>query len=110
MSEQFHDDDIEFDFFEEVDTREQEPLERPREQGPGGPPPRPPRSSDGSGLTPRARLIGLIAVAVLVVLGLVFLIVSCTGEGKASTYKTYMEKMSSVAGGMNLPPGMNLGL
>ena len=97
MSEQFHDDDIEFDFFEEVDTHEQVPPERPRDQGSGGPPPRPPRSSQGSGLTPRARLIGLIAVAVLVVLGLVFLIVSCTGEGKTSTYKTYMEKMSAVA-------------
>ena len=97
MSEQFHDDDIEFDFFEEVDTHEQVPPERPRESGPGGSPPRPPRSSQGSGLTPRARLIGLIAFAVIVVLGLVFLIVSCTGEGKTSTYETYMEKMSGVA-------------
>ena len=94
MSEQFHDDDIEFDFFEEVDTREQESPVRPREQGPGGPPPRPPHES---GITPRTRLIGLIAIAVLVVLGLVFLIVSCTGEGKKSTYEAYVEKMAAVA-------------
>jgi hypothetical protein len=97
MSEQFHDDDIEFDFFEEVDTREQEPSDRPRDERPGGPPPRPPRSPQGGGLTPRARLIALIAVAVIAVLALVFLIVSCTGEGKKSTYESYAGKMSAIA-------------
>ena len=88
MSEQFHDDDIEFDFFdEEVDTREQPPPQRARRSGrAGGPPPRPPRQSPG-GMTPRTRLIGLIAVAVLLVIGLVFLIVSCTGRAKKSTYE-----------------------
>ena len=98
MSEQYHDDDIEFDFFEdEVDTREQPPTERSRDDGPPGAPPRPPRRSQGAGITPRARLIGLIAAAVLIVILLVFLILSCTGEGKKGTYETYMTKMTAVA-------------
>jgi hypothetical protein len=97
MSEQFHDDDIEFDFFEEVDTREQPPPERSRDDGPPGAPPRPPRRSQGSGISPRARLIGLIAAGVLIVILLVFLILSCTGEGKKGTYETYMTKMTAVA-------------
>ncbi len=97
MSEQFHDDDIEFDFFdEEGDTREQTPSQPPQERTGGGPPPRPPRQSPG-GMSPRARLIGLIAVAVLLVIGLVFLIVSCTGDSKKSTYDGYMKDMSGVA-------------
>ena len=96
MNEQFHDDDIEFDFFEEVDTREQTPPQHPRRSGRRGPPPRPPRQSQG-GMSPRARLIGLIAVAVLLVIGLVFLIVSCTGDSKKSTYEGYMKDMSVVA-------------
>jgi hypothetical protein len=98
MSEQFHDDDIEFDFFEEVDTHEQAPTQRVAEQRTGGgPPPRPPRQPQGAGLTPRTRLIGLIAVVVLLVIGLVFLIVSCTGKGKKSTYESYTEDMAAVA-------------
>jgi len=97
MSEQFPDDDIEFDFFEEVDTREQTPPERSRDEGPPGAPPRPPRRPRGSGITPRARLIGLIAAAVLVVILLVFLILSCTGEGKKGTYEAYMSKMTAIA-------------
>jgi hypothetical protein len=98
MSEQFHDDDIESDFFEEVDTREQEPTDGPREpSGPGGPPPRQPRPTRGGGLTPRARLIVLIGVAVVAVLALVFLIVSCTGSGKKSSYEGYVEKMAPIA-------------
>jgi hypothetical protein len=98
MSEQFHDDDIQFDFFEEGDTREQASSQRVTEERTGGgTPPRPPRQPQGAGLTPRARLIGLIAVVVLLVIGLVFLIVSCTGKGKKSTYESYTKDMSAVA-------------
>jgi hypothetical protein len=97
MSEQFHDDDIEFDFFEDVDTREQAPEERPREERPSGGPPRPPRRPSGPSVTPKARLIGLIAFAVIVVILLVFLILSCTGEGKKGTYENYMQDMTAVA-------------
>jgi hypothetical protein len=97
MSEQFHDDDIEFDFFEEVDTRERPPDPRPRDSGPGEPPAAPPRRPSSGGVSPRVRLIGLIALGVLLVLALVFLIVRCTGEGKKSTYEAYMTDMRAVA-------------
>ena len=101
MTEPFHDDDIEFDFFEDVDTRETAPEESAYEERPSGggqPPPRRPRRTAGPGVTPRARLIGLIVVAVLVVVLLVFLILSCTGEGKKGTYENYMTDMAAVAG------------
>ncbi len=64
MSER--DSDIEFDFFEEPDTREGAAAEeRPRRRG-RRPPVRPP-----TGLTPLLRLIGLISFAILIVLLLV---------------------------------------
>ncbi|HEU0304156.1 MAG TPA: CARDB domain-containing protein [Gaiellaceae bacterium] len=104
MSERFSDDDIEFDFFEDVeDTREQSPPdwlddepEAPRDQ------PRAPRrqpGGPGGGLTPRGRLIALVAGAVALAILLVFLILSCTGEGKKGTYENYMEDMRAVANG-----------
>jgi hypothetical protein len=104
MSERFSDDDIEFDFFEDVDTSEQSPpdwlhedQQEPEEQ------PRAPRrqtgGNGGGGLSPRGRLIALIGGAVVLAILLVFLILSCTGEGKAGTYENYMEKMRGVATG-----------
>jgi hypothetical protein len=65
MSDQFHDDDIEFDFFEDVDTREEPaPQEQPvREERPPGGPRRPAQRPSGPGMPPKARLIGLIAAA-----------------------------------------------
>ena len=106
MSERFSDDDIEFDFFEDVDTHEQSPpdwlhdeQEPPREEEP-----RPPRRQQGGGggtggLSPRGRLIALVAGAVVLALLLVFLILSCTGEGKKGTYEGYMEDIAVVANG-----------
>src|SRR5215510_14244129 len=67
-------DDIEFDFFEESDTRET-PEERPR-RGPR-PPVRPP-----TGLTPLLRLIGLISFAILIVLLLVLWVNGCREDKK----------------------------
>jgi hypothetical protein len=105
MSERF-DDDIEFDFFEDVDTSEQSPPDwlheeekQPREQ------PRQPRRQSGgtggggTGLSPRGRLIALIGGAVVLAILLVFLILSCTGEGKKGTYEAYMTDMTVVANG-----------
>ena len=103
MSERFHDDDIEFDFFEDVDTSEQSPPDwlheeekQPQEQ------PRAPRRQTGggggsTGLSPRGRLIALIGGAVVLAILLVFLILSCTGEGKKGTYENYMTDMTAVA-------------
>jgi hypothetical protein len=104
MSERFPDDDIEFDFFEDVDTREQSPPDwlhdeeqAPREQP--RPPRRQPGGGGGGGLSPRGRLIALIGGAVVLAILLVFLILSCTGEGKKGTYENYMDEMTTVANG-----------
>lgn len=105
MSERFPDEDIEFDFFED-DTSEQSPPdwlhEEPQVQEEQ---PRPPRRQQGGGggggpgLSPRGRLIALIGGAVVIAILLVFLILSCTGEGKAGRYENYMDDMTTVANG-----------
>jgi hypothetical protein len=81
--------DIEFDFFEEPDTRETE--ERPRRRRPR-PPVRPP-----TGLTPLLRLIGLISFAILIVLLLVVWINGCREDQRKDTYKDYVEKVDDYA-------------
>jgi hypothetical protein len=89
MSER--DSDIEFDFFDEGETREAD-AERPRRRGPR-PPVRPP-----AGLTPLLRLIGLISFAILVVLLLVFWVNSCREDRRKDAYRDYVEDMSTLAG------------
>jgi hypothetical protein len=79
-------DDIEFDFFEESDTRET-PEERPR-RGPR-PPVRPP-----TGLTPLLRLIGLISFAILIVLLLVLWVNGCREDKRKDAYRHYVEKVA----------------
>jgi hypothetical protein len=81
--------DIEFDFFEEPDTRETE--ERPRRRGPR-PPVRPP-----TGLTPLLRLIGLISFAILIVLLLVVWINGCREDQRKDAYRDYVEKVDDYA-------------
>jgi hypothetical protein len=93
-------DDFEFDFFDEPDeetiTQRRGPVRAP--QGPKsksrGPrrPSRPP-----SGLTPILRLVGLIAVAILVVVLLVFWIQGCQNDAKANAYKNYMADVAAIA-------------
>jgi hypothetical protein len=92
-----NDTDIDFDFFEdEPPTQETSRTERliPR-RGPRGPqqPPRAPTN-----LTPLLRLIGLIAFAILIVVLLVLWVQSCQESSKDKTYKSYMGKVSDVAG------------
>jgi CARDB len=92
-----NDTDIDFDFFEdEPPTQESSRTEGliPR-RGPRGPqqPPKAPTN-----LTPLLRLIGLIAFAILVVVLLVIWVQSCQETGKDKTYKSYMGKVSDVAG------------
>lgn len=96
MSETFHDEDIEFDFFEDLETREKPPPEA-REGAPGPRRPgRPPRRPAGPGLSPRARLAGLVAFAVVVIVLLVFLISSCGGS-KRGKYERYMASVAALA-------------
>lgn len=81
--------DIEFDFFEEPDTRETE--ERPRRRRPR-PPVRPP-----TGLTPLLRLIGLISFAILIVLLLVVWINGCREDQRKDAYRDYVQKVDDYA-------------
>jgi hypothetical protein len=63
--------------------------------GDDGPPraPRPP----ATGLVPLARLVGLIAIAIVVVVGLVFWIGSCQGKSKQAEYRSYADKVKAIA-------------
>jgi hypothetical protein len=89
MSER--DSDIEFDFFDEPETREATEAERPRRRGPR-PPVRPP-----AGLTPLLRLIGLISFAILIVVLLVFWVNSCREDRRKDTYRDYIENVTTLA-------------
>jgi hypothetical protein len=85
------DTDIEFDFFEESETREPERRERRLRRGP----PRPPRPPEG--MTPLLRLVGLIVLAVAVIVAAVLLIDNLRGDGKESRYEDYMTDVALVA-------------
>jgi hypothetical protein len=95
MSER--DSDIEFDFFDEQEAGERPPSpDRPRsERAPGGPPPR--RPSEGHGIPPTARLVGLIAFGILIIVLLVLWVQSCSSTSKKSAYKTYLGKVAVLA-------------
>jgi len=92
MSER--DTDIEFDFFEEPETREAARPERPARTRPRGP--RPPMRTP-QGLTPLLRLVGLIAFAIVIVVLLVYAIQGCQSSGKHSKYEGYMSKVAEIA-------------
>ena len=101
----YNDDDIEFDFFDEPETveatqrRRLPRLELPGGRGGGGErPPRPPMRAP-TGLVPLARLVGLIAIAIVIVVGLVFWVGSCQGKSKQSEYKSYVDKVRTIANG-----------
>jgi hypothetical protein len=96
-----HDDDFEFDFFDEPDeetiTQRRGPVRAPQraKRAPRGPR-RPP-----AGFTPILRLVGLIALAILVVVLLVFWIQGCQNDAKTSAYKNYMADVSGIARASN---------
>src|SRR5437763_7107182 len=100
------DDDLEFEFFDEPETveatqrRRLPRLEMPGNRGGGGDdrPPRPPRSGGGpTGLVPLARLVGLIAIAIAVVVGLVFWVDSCQGKSTHDEYASYSAEVKTIA-------------
>ena len=99
----YDDDDIEFDFFDEPETVEATQRRRlPRLEMPGGGrgggerPPRPPLQTP-TGLVPLARLVGLIAIAIAIVVGLVFWVGACQGKSKQGDYKSYADKVRAIA-------------
>src|SRR2546423_13596407 len=86
-------DDIEFDFFDEPETREDAQGQRAQRRT-GGPPRRPLRPP--AGFTPLLRLAGLIAFAILIVVLLVFWVQSCQGASKRSAYRKYMQAVPTI--------------
>jgi hypothetical protein len=102
MSTYDDDDDLEFDFFDEPETAEATQrrrlprLERPGGRGGGERPPRPPMRTP-SGLVPLARLVGLIAVAIVIVVALVFWVSSCQGRSKHDEYQSYAASVKAIA-------------
>ena len=99
-----HDDDeIEFDFFDEPETVEatQRGRRLPRRDrsgdgGSGDGPKRPPLRVP-TGLIPLARLVGLIALAIAVVVALVFWVGACQGKNKHDDYAAYAAKVKTIA-------------
>jgi len=100
----YDDDNIEFDFFDEPETAEATGrrrlprLERPGGRGGGERPPRAPLRAP-TGLVPLARLVGLIAIAIVIVVGLVFWVGSCQGKSKQAEYQSYAEKVRTLTKG-----------
>lgn len=96
------DDDIEFDFFDEPETVEatQRGRRLPRRGG-GGEGPRRPQLHAPTGLVPLARLVGLIAIAIAIVVGLVFWVGACQGKNKHADYAAYATKVSAIAQSSN---------
>ena len=94
------DDIIEFDFFDEPETEQatqRRPAVRPGQSGrPGGGGPRRPTFRTPQGVTPLLRLILLIALAIFVVIVLVFWVQSCRSESKTNAYRDYMADMKTV--------------
>jgi len=95
-----HDDDIQFDFFEDEpatsETAQQSKVRLPRRGGSngngGGSSLAPPR-----GPAPLLRLLGLVAVAVGVILLFAVLINSCAGTSRKDSYASYMGDVQQIA-------------
>jgi len=90
------DDDTQLEFFDEPETQEapDRPRRRMRPRRPGGPrrPTQPPH-----GAVALARLAGFVALAIAVVVGLVFWVGSCQGKSKHDEYKSYMDNVQPIA-------------
>ena len=105
----FDDNDIEFDFFDEPETvettrrgrRRPRPEPQPGRSGGGGDGPRRPPLRAPTGIVPLARLVGLIAIAIVVVVALVFWVGACQGKSKHDEYAAYASKVRTIAQSSN---------
>ncbi len=89
------DDRTELEFFDEPETleasgRRRRRIRPPRKSGPRRPPPPP-------GAVALARLAGFVALAIAVVVGLVFWVGSCQGKSKHDEYASYMNDLRPIA-------------
>ena len=100
----FDDDNIEFDFFDEPETVEASQrgrrLPRRDRSGDGGGPRKPPMRTP-TGLVPLARLVGLIAIAIAIVVALVFWVGACQGKSKQADYAAYAASVKTIAQSSN---------
>ena len=90
------DDDTQLEFFEEPETlespgRQRRRMRPSRPSGPRRPSPPPP------GAVALARLAGFVALAIAVVIGLVFWVGSCQGKSKHDEYSSYMNDLRPLA-------------
>jgi hypothetical protein len=100
------DDDIEFNFFDEPETVEASQRgrrlpRRDRSGDGGGDGPRRPPMQTPTGLIPLARLVGLIAIAIAIVVALVFWVGACQGKSKHDDYVSYATKVKAIAQSSN---------
>src|SRR5207249_2565868 len=94
----FDDENIEFDLFDEPETEEaSRPRRRVRRERSG--PPRPP--GPPTGLVPLARLVGLIAIAIAIVVAFVFWVGACQGKSTHDQYASYATRVRTVAASSN---------
>ncbi len=97
----YDDDEIEFDFFDEPETAEATQrgrrLPRRGRGRDGGDGPRRPPLRAPTGLVPLARLVGLIAIAIALVVALVFWVGACQGKNKHDEYASYASKVREIA-------------
>jgi hypothetical protein len=95
-----YDEDTELEFFEEPETvespgRQRRRMRPPRAGGPRRPTPPPP------GAVALGRLAGLVALAIAVVVGLVFWVGSCQGKSRHDEYASYMNDVRQIAQSSN---------
>jgi hypothetical protein len=90
-----YDDETPLEFFEEPETLESPGRRRRRMRPRGGGPRRP--SPPPAGAVALARLAGLVALAIAVVVGLVFWVGSCQGKSRHDEYASYMNDVRSIA-------------
>jgi hypothetical protein len=90
------DDGTDLEFFDEPETLEAPGRPRKRRKPPRGGGPRRP-APPPAGTVALARLAGLVALAIAVVVGVVFWVGSCQGQSRHDEYKTYMDNVQPIA-------------